>query len=262
MADAPESSEQRDRARHVRRVQPAGTFRGMLLATLAVWLLSLFLRVDWRLRSEHRISLVHGSVLLWAPPAGPTRWGRGWGSCVPFWKPPYGFSVTRTGFGQDRIVGESSRKDGTTESLAQAITWQLGFSGPLAADYWLNPAYSNYREASDWRSMKEVRDESAPGGVRLEEAEFYPPCKPMLVHMIRVPLWFLAMLWTRAILRMRRRVADRIRRGLCAACAYDLRGLSRDECPECDTPILPDQRRRWSERSNAVGSRRVDDAQS
>lgn len=243
-------------------VRPPGALSGVLVATLVVWLLSLVFRVDCRLRSEHRISIVHGSVLLWAPPAGPTRWGLGWGSGGPFWTPPYGFSVSRAGFGQDKIADESDRKDGTTESLTQAVGWQFGISGPVKADYWLNPAYSNCQEASDWRRMKEVRDESAPGGVRLEEAEFYPPCKPMLVHMIRVPLWFLTMIWTGAILRMRRHVAYRVRRGLCAVCAYDLQGLSRDDCPECATPIPMKQRALLKQRPSAMRSDGADDTQS
>lgn len=53
-----------------------------------------------------------------------------------------------------------------------------------------------------------------------------------------VPFWAVAglfavlpSLWGRGALRRRRRAA-RVRRGLCAACGYDLRG-ARGGCPEC-----------------------------
>ena len=59
---------------------------------------------------------------------------------------------------------------------------------------------------------------------------------------IRIPYWLLATVvaaWCvtpfgRAMLARKRR-HDRIRRGLCPSCAYDVRGLAR--CPECGTPV-------------------------
>ena len=57
-------------------------------------------------------------------------------------------------------------------------------------------------------------------------------------YALLVPHWFLILLASILPLRalwMMRRQLHRARRGLCAACGYDLRG-STDRCPECGLP--------------------------
>ena len=59
---------------------------------------------------------------------------------------------------------------------------------------------------------------------------------------VRIPYWWFAVLFAllyilslRKHVRMARR-QDRLRRGLCPACGYDLRA-SKEKCPECGTAI-------------------------